>query len=207
MKKLLIFAFTLLCFTSAAMAEIGLGLRLGGGQDDNNFESEIPSLNYSFTETNALVGIEFFWQQGGLLGLNENQILGIRAGIQGRGELEYKEYVNRDTLTNNIYEFPITAYYKYAIPDSQFNVWGGLGASISNVEWKLKDMDSSLSYKNNYTRVFPHIKGGVEWRKGKLFGLGLDLGYNFGGNFKQGDQLKRDISGFEGALAARFYFL
>ena len=55
MKKLLIFAFTLLCFTSAAMAEIGLGLRLGGGQDDNNFESEIPSLNYSFTETNALV--------------------------------------------------------------------------------------------------------------------------------------------------------
>lgn len=207
MKKLLIFAFTLLCFTSAAMAEIGLGLRLGGGQDDNNFKSEIASSDYSFSENNGLVGLEGFWEQGGLYGLGEDQIFGIKVGVQKHGELEYKNYDSyyRETYTNNVYEFPITAYYKYVIPETQLNIWGGIGATISNTEWENKDMDTSDSFTKKNSKVFPHIKGGVEWRACKLFGLGLDLGYNFGGEFKYYD-LKRDISGFEGALAARFYF-
>ncbi len=205
MKKLLIFTFALLCFTAAANAEIGIGLKAGGGQEDNNFVSQIASPSYSFTENSGIGGLEVLWQEGSLYGLNENQILGIKAGFQVRGELEYKEYVGRETLTNNIYEFPLTVYYKYVIPESKFNVWGGIGATISNVKWELKDMDSSASDTQKNTKVYPHIKGGVEWRAGKVFGLGLDLGYNFGSEFNTG-LLKRDIKGFEGTLATRFYF-
>lgn len=205
MKKLVISVFAVLCAVSFAAAEVGIGLRAGGGQDDNNFKSEIDSPSYSFDENNGLVGLEGFWEQGGLYGLGEDQIFGIKVGVQKHGELEYKDYDYRDTTTNNIYEFPITAYYKYILPETKFNLWGGLGATISNTEWENKDMDSNDSLTQKNTKVFPHIKGGVEWRASKLFGLGLDVGYNFGGEFKAGT-LKRDIGGFEGALAVRFYF-
>ena len=60
--------------------------------------------------------------------------------------------------------------------------------------------------EKNKRQIFPHIKAGVEFRPYKNFGLGLDVGYNYAKEFKAWSY-KRDIGGFEGALAARFYFL
>lgn len=205
MKKLVLSVFAMMFIASLASAEIGLGIKGGAGQDDNNWQSEFSSSNYSFDENNGFAGVEVLWQQGGLYGWDNSQIVGVKVGAEKRGELEYKDYDFRDITTNNIYQFTITSFYKYAPDDTQFNFWGGVGATIGRVKWEDKDMDSSYEVTQKNTLVYPHIKGGVEWRPTQLFGLGLDLGYNFGGNFKVGD-IKRDIRGFEGALAARFYF-
>ena len=85
--------------------------------------------------------------------------------------------------------------------------WAGAGATMAKIKWEYKDYGTGDSDTLNNTLVYPHIKAGAEWRPNKTFGLGLDLGYNFGGQFKAAGAFKRDISGFEGFLAARFYFL
>ncbi len=208
MKKLLVFAFALLCFTAAATAEVGIGIKAGGGEDTDNIKSVFISNpnNYSEETNNGIFGLEVLWQQEGLFNLPSGHFLGAKAGVDFHGEIEYEDYSTNDKMDVNIYKFPITLYYKYALPETQFNIWGGAGVTAAKVNWKYTDIGLGMSAESDNTKVYPHIKGGVEWRTGKLFGLGLDLGYNFGTEFNSG-LLKRDISGFEGALAARFYFL
>ena len=121
--------------------------------------------------------------------------------------MEYKDYDVEAKLTNNIYEIPLTAYFKYAPKDIKFNFWGGAGVTVGHVKWEDESLVSSNSETKSNTLVYPHIAAGIEWRPNKIFGLGLDAAYKFGGNYKLLGVLKRDVSGFEGFLAARFYFL
>ena len=208
MKKLAISVFAVLFMASFAAAEVGIGIKAGGGEDTDNIKSVFISNpnNYSEETNNGILGLEVLWQQEGLFNLPAGHFLGAKAGVDFHGQVEYEDYSTNDKMDVNIYKFPVTLYYKYALPETQLNIWGGAGVTAAKINWEYTDMTLGMSAETDNTKVYPHIKCGVEWRSGQLFGLGLDLGYNFGGKFDKG-VMKRDISGFEGALAARFYFL
>ena len=209
MKKLYIIMFAVLSLAGFAAAEVGIGLKAGGGEDDNNLKEAfiVNPNNYSSDENSGVAGVEVLWQQGGLFNLDAQHVIGAKAGFDIHGEAKFKDFTTDQQIKTNIFKIPVTAYYKYAPQEMPFNFWAGAGATMAKIKWEYNDYGTGDSASLSNTLVYPHIKAGAEWRPNKLFGLGLDVGYNFGGEFKAAGAFKRDISGFEGFLAARFYFL
>jgi hypothetical protein len=200
MKRVLLLA-AVLCFCAPAVfAQFGLGVKFGGLQNKDGLIDYVHDNygTYTTEESPVFFGIEGLYEAEGLFDMGQSHAFGVKLGIDFLGE--DKVTLPGIISTSNIFKIPLTVYYKYK--PGKWHLWAGAGITYANTTWEennAKEDDSAL---------IPHIKGGVEYRFTKVFALGLDLGGNFGGEMKvDGNEIyKRDISGLEGALAARFYF-
>ncbi len=204
MRKLFIIMFCVFSLASFAAAEVGIGLKVGMGQDDDNLKATFLSdpNNYSSDESKGIGGVELIWQQQ----VEQESILGVKLGLDIYDKLKYSDLAANDEMNVDGYKIPVTVFYKYAPSEMPLNFWVGPGVTLACSDWEYNYHPTAFSAEKNKRQIFPHIKAGVEFRPYKNFGLGLDVGYNYAKEFKAWSY-KRDIGGFEGALAARFYFL
>ncbi|MDR0734858.1 MAG: outer membrane beta-barrel protein [Elusimicrobiota bacterium] len=197
MKKLFVAVIAVFAFAGLARAEFGIGIKAGAVSAKGNTK-DIYEANLNDTDTieiPALLGFEGFFERAG-------GGLGVRVSAELAGSDRYEGYRGGRLYKDTVYTYkvPLTVYYKYGPLDSKFHFWAGGGATYMLVNYD----DSNLSAN----KVFPHVKGGVECRFSRLFGLGLDVGYNFSAKTKATGAAKvyKDLTGIEGAVAARFYF-
>ncbi|MDR0646462.1 MAG: porin family protein [Elusimicrobiota bacterium] len=195
MKKLMLIAFVVSLLTPAAFAEFGLGVKLGAGQSKSDVEDSAKNLfgnNYTHTPSILLFGVEALYEKAGLFNLGEQHILGAKIGYTAWNSEEAKSGIYK--LEVKYYEIPLTLYYKYA--PSKWHLGGGFGAAFGKTDDKF----------DTISKVYPFIAAGAEYRFSKLFGLGLDLRYNISGKFEKSGIVYKNVSGVQGAVAARFYF-
>ncbi|MDR1124435.1 MAG: outer membrane beta-barrel protein, partial [Elusimicrobiota bacterium] len=162
MKKLFIAAAAVFAFAGLAQAEFGIGIKAGAVSAKGNMKDiyEAYTSNTEKLEVPVLLGFEgFFEKAGGGLGLR------ISAELAGADHYEGYDSGIRYRDTVYTYKAPLTLYYKYGPRDSIFHFWAGGGATYMLVNYDDSDMSAS--------KVFPHVKGGIEFRFTKLFGLGL----------------------------------
>jgi hypothetical protein len=198
MKRLVLLAAILSTLSATCFAGFGLGASIGAGQTKSDVEKVKDSMtSYEYTKSFAIFGLEALYEQSGLFNLEEQHIFGAKIGYNGWNKEELKGYipsVGYGKIEVKYYEIPLTLYYKYA--PSKWNFGGGIGAALGKADDKFETV----------TKVYPFIAAGAEYRFTKLFGLGLDLRYNIAAKFEKDDAVFKDISGVQGALAARFYF-
>lgn len=197
MKKLLVSLLSFFCFASFSVAgDWGAGVKLGVGQNDpKSLNEAFDYLGGELTEGNGIFGLEVLHEWH----LNDDiNKLGVKVGLDVYGENEWKNSYYH-TVTETIYSFPITLYYKQDYGVKNWSWFAGAGISFMKGEVE----EGSDTYKKN--TVFPHITAGAEYRFTDLFALGLDLKYNINAELKKGGY-KSDRSGLSGALTARFYF-
>lgn len=195
MKKLVLLALAIICLGSFSFAAVGLGVKLGVGENDPKTMDEMfdASLNATFSESPGIFGLEAFYEQG------DKNKLGAKIGLDfyGENKLEIRSYGD---VTETTYALPLTIYYKYdpGIKEISFNA----GAGVTFIDSEVDDSGDTLSE----SKLFPHITAGAEYRFSEVFGLGLDIKYNFSAKVEKNDAVLSDRSGLSGALAARFYF-
>ncbi|MBQ7908262.1 MAG: porin family protein [Elusimicrobiaceae bacterium] len=196
MKKLFIMVLSVLFFAPAVFADNwGAGIKLGVGQNDPESLNDIYDyIGGKLTEGNGIFGLEVLheWELN-----NDLDKIGVKLGIDIYGENELKSYPYR--ITETIYAFPLTAYYKQEYGIERWSWFAGAGLTFMKGEIE----DGPETYKDS--QVFPHIVAGAEYRFTKLFALGFEAKYNIGAKLKKGNY-KTDRSGISGALTARFYF-
>ena len=114
------------------------------------------------------------------------------------GENEWKNSYYH-TVTETIYAFPITLYYKQDYGVKNWSWFAGAGITFMKGEME----EGPSTYKDS--QVFPHITAGAEYRFTELFALGLEAKYNINAELKKGFYTT-DRSGISAALTGRFYF-
>ena len=119
------------------------------------------------------------------------------------------------------YVIPINVYYKYGLND-KFKFYGGLGISVVYTNYKIEhksfemyysDYESSSGKKDNsFSKIAPNFVLGAEYAFSSRFSLTLDLNYLAGAkaenkdlNFRDGENLYRDLSGINVNLSAKVY--
>ena len=204
MKKLVLIAVILAAFSATSFAGFGLGVSLGAGQSKSDLKAVKDSMvAYEHKWNLGIFGVEAFYEHAGLFNLEEQHIFGIKVGYNGLGEESLKGLyfdLTYEEAKITYYEIPFMIYYKYA--PSKWHWTAGAGAAFGKSKLEVLGVGS-----DTISKTYPFIAAGVEHRFGKLFGLGLDLRYNLGAKFENEiGFVYRDLSGIQGALAARFYF-
>jgi hypothetical protein len=202
MKRLVLLAAILSVVSAPCFAEFGLGVKLGAGQNDPKdlqaaFDTD-PG-NRKLTKSPAFFSLEGLYE-GNLLGLEGENKLGVKLGVDIYGQNKYENHTYNHKVTETTYALPISVYYKYDPGVKKFAFYGGAGATFISTKIEINNHDESES------KVFPHIIAGTEYRFSKLFALGLDLKYNISAKVEKYNTVMSDRSGFGGALAGRFYF-
>jgi hypothetical protein len=206
MKRLVLLAAILSVVSAPCLAEFGLGVKLGAGQNDpkvlqENFDT-MTGYNRTLTKSPAFFALEFLYETN--LSDNVANKLGVKAGVDfyGQNKLEVSGLGTQEETT---YAFPITVYYKHDGGIKKVSFYGGIGATFINTKFEEKAY-GYYDVSESKSKAFPHISGGLEYRFSKLFALGLDLKYNISAKVEKDGFILSDRSGLNGALAARFYF-
>lgn len=202
MKKILVSLLSVFCFASFAVAgDWGAGVKLGVGENDpKTLNEEFLPYGGELTEGNGIFGLEVFYEWN----LNDDvNKLGWKVGLDVYGENEWKAYPYK--ITETIYAFPITFYYKQDYGVKNWSWFAGAGISFMKGEAE----DGPATYKDS--TVFPHITAGAEYRFSEVFALGLEAKYNINAKLTKyipGTYLlyTTDRSGISAALTGRFYF-
>ena len=202
MKKLLVSLLSVFCFASFAVAgDWGAGVKLGVGENDpKTLNKFFDYYGGKLTEGNGIFGLEVFYEWN----LNDDvNKLGWKVGLDVYGENEWKAYPYK--ITETIYAFPITFYYKQDYGVKNWSWFAGAGISFMKGEVE----DGLATYKDS--TVFPHITAGAEYRFTEVFALGLEAKYNINAKLTkyipEGPLLyTTDRSGISAALTGRFYF-
>ncbi|MDR0291292.1 MAG: outer membrane beta-barrel protein [Elusimicrobium sp.] len=208
MKKIYIALAAVLALSAAASAEVGIGLKGGIFQQDNNLQSTFafPAGSGKISDDNFFGGVEFIFQDY----FAANSMIGFKIGGEYRAPLKMQNTMVGDELKNDAFTFPLTLYYKYAPPCTPFEFWIGGGVTAAYSKWTYNPNSLVSETTDSNVSVFPHLKAGVELRMTDHIGIGIDGGYNFSAKLKEdfvntfGAQ--RDLTGFEGNIALRFYF-
>ena len=196
MKKLLVSLLSIFYFASFAVAgDWGVGVKLGIGENDPKSLNEVfDYYGGKLTEGNGIFGLEVFYEWN----LNDDvNKLGWKVGLDVYGENEWKAYPYK--ITETIYAFPLTVYYKQDYGVERWSWFAGAGITLMKGEAE----DGPATYKDS--QVFPHITAGAEYRFTELFALGLEAKYNINAELKKGFYTT-DRSGISAALTGRFYF-
>lgn len=198
MKKLLVSLLSVFCFASFAVAgDWGAGVKLGVGENDpKSLNEAFHSAGGELTEGNGIFGLEVLYEWN----LNDDvNKLGLKVGLDVYGENEWKNSYYGFKVTETIYAFPITLYYKQDYGVKNWSWFAGAGISFMKGEVE----DGPDTYKES--TVFPHITAGAEYRFTEVFALGLEAKYNINAELKKGFYTT-DRSGISAALTGRFYF-
>ena len=197
MKKLFIMVLSVLFFAPVVFADNwGAGIKLGVGQNDPESLNDIyDNVGGKLTEGNGIFGLEVLheWELN-----NDLDKIGVKLGIDIYGENEGKNPYYH-TITETIYAFPLTVYYKQDYGVERWSWFAGAGLTFMKGEVE----EGLETYKDS--QVFPHIIAGAEYRFTKLFALGFEAKYNIGAELEKGSY-KTDRSGLSASLTARFYF-
>lgn len=200
MKKWLVAVFAVLFFAPISFADNwGFGVKLGVAETDpKTLNDALDAYGGKLTEGEGLFGLEVLHEWN----LNDDiNKLGLKLGLDVYGENEWKDYP--DKVTETIYAFPLTVYYKQDYGVQNWSWFAGVGFTFMRGE-----MDNGEeTYNKNI--VFPHITAGAEYRFTEVFALGIDAKYNIDAEMEKridGDEYKTDRSGISGAITARFYF-
>lgn len=197
MKKLILAVLAVMCVSSFSFAgNWGLGLKLGAGQNDPKTLNDIlDSFGGELDENYGFFAIEgqYEWD------IQETNKLGLRFGIDGYGDNEYKSGSNK--ATEATYAVPLTVYYKWdkGVKAFSYYVGGGLTYIYTEVEVTWAD-------KDHKSKFFPHVVAGGEYRFSQLFALGIEAKYNINAKVEKDGDVFSDRTGIGGALTARFYF-
>ncbi|ACC98440.1 hypothetical protein Emin_0885 [Elusimicrobium minutum Pei191] len=203
MKKIVLAIAVVCLMCTAASAEMLLGVKAGVASKKDNFE-DFPVNDYSY-KTSAIAGggeIGYVFSPEQFSFLNDKGSLGIKAGLQTRGKTKIDE-AGWGTTRANALTVPVTVFYKYSPNETGLHYWGGAG-----VNWLSVKFEEGADFTKTETKISPMLSAGVEWRMNNWFALGVDLNYNISGkvNVSGGDGYL-DLTGIEGFLGARFYFL
>ena len=176
----------------------GIGLKLGGGQNDPKAMKDANGPGTELDENGAYFGLEALYEWD----LDDTSKFGAKVGLDMYGENELKTPIGK--VAEDTYAFPFTAYYKQDYGVENWAWFAGAGLTIMRTEldytgWGGND-DASK------TKVFPHIVAGGEYRFSELFALGLEARWNFSAKVKKNGAVFSDRSGFGAALTGRFYF-
>ncbi|MDR0953649.1 MAG: outer membrane beta-barrel protein [Elusimicrobiota bacterium] len=215
MKKMILALFAIGFLGLSAHAEFFAGAKLGFGEYKSDMQSMYDGISATNKEIDKSSKALFGLEAGYMWALTDVDQLGFKIGFEGRGEEEveatnYGPYEHRDA-TVNYFGMPISVQYKRLLG----NKWALLANAGFTYGWANVEDEFSgvMSRKETKTegKLFPFLSVGAEYRFTKLFALGADLKYNFGGKIKVDggyfDDVKlADVSGLEFALAARFYF-
>ncbi|MDR3237415.1 MAG: porin family protein [Spirochaetia bacterium] len=196
-KPFFVLLFLLLAASAFAETNLGAGLNFGYGSSKSDLEKYADATypTYKYEDTGSgIFTIEAILESNSIINLPEQHRLGARLGFESRG-VEKAEYPT-GKIELNYWEVPITLYYKYMTSDS-WGLFGGLGLAYGK----------AYSTEKSVTKFHPFITGGVEYRFTNWFGLGFDLKYNAGAEYKKDGFVYRDVNGMEGALTVRFYLM
>ena len=196
MKKWLVAVFAVLFFAPISFADNwGFGVKLGVAETDpKTLNDALDAYGGKLTEGEGLFGLEVLHEWN----LNDDiNKLGLKLGLDVYGENEWKDYP--DKVTETIYAFPLTVYYKQDYGVKNRSWFAGAGITLMKGEAE----DGPATYKDS--QVFPHITAGAEYRFTELFALGLEAKYNINAELKKGFYTT-DRSGISGSLTGRFYF-
>lgn len=196
MKKWLLALCGVLFFAPVAFADNwGFGVKLGVAETDpKTLNDALDAYGGKLTEGEGLFGLEVLHEWN----LNDDiNKLGLKLGLDVYGENEWKNYPYK--VTETIYAFPLTVYYKQDYGVERWSWFAGAGITLMKGEVE----DGPDTYKDS--QVFPHITAGAEYRFTELFALGLEAKYNINAELKKGFYTT-DRSGISGAITARFYF-
>ena len=194
----------------AALAEgWGIGVKLGAGQNDPKGMKDLYDKAFDLGATSKELD-----KNAGYFSLevlhewalnDEANKIGVKVGwdMYGENELKLKALGVSDTIKEETYSFPFTAYYKRDNGIKKVSWFAGAGFTI--LRTKL-DSDGIYDDDDTKTKVFPHITAGAEYRFTKVFALGLEARYNFAAKVKKDGAVLSDRSGFGAALTGRFYF-
>ena len=176
----------------------GVGLKLGGGQNDPKTMKDLNVAGTELDENAAFFGLEALYEWD----LDETNKIGAKVGLDTYGENEFKTPIGK--VVEDTYTFPFTAYYKQDYGVENWSWFAGAGLTIVRTEldysgWAGRDDDSK-------SKIFPHIVAGGEYRFTELFALGLEARWNIGAKVKKDGVVYSDRSGFGAALTGRFYF-
>ena len=194
MKKVVLAVLAVMCFASISFAGGGLGLKLGGAQNDpKTLEELFDYYGGELTKGYGVFALEGFYEWA-----REKGKIGLRFGFDFYGDNELK--VGYGKITETTYAIPLTLYYKW---DKGIKAWSGyLGGGLTYINTEIEvgaDEDSE-------SKFFPHIVGGLEYRFTKVFALGFEGKYNIAAKVKKDGDVYSDRSGISGALVGRFYF-
>ena len=226
LKKLFLalsFIAVVVCY---AKADFGVSVEGGGVlTGSNNLDKiEIPKPNggsFSLTrdESTGSPGgwlIALFYDVPDAFGLGEKHSVGAKLGYSAYENTSiYTDLYAGSPLTlallydvkSEIYSIPFTIYYKYDL-SGKWKVWAGTGLSFITNKWIINTVN--LSRTNSETKVVPHLATGIEWQFSQLFGLELNLGYQFDAKFKSGlyfdgKEIYNDVSGLLLNLAFKIH--
>lgn len=198
MKKVIIAVLSVLMFAPIAFADNwGLGVKLGGGQNDPKVLKDANGPGTDLDKNGAYFGLEALYEWN----LDETNKVGAKIGWDVYGDNELK--ATGVKVTEETYSFPLTAYYKKDNGVQAFSWFGGAGVTMIRTNVKQEVIGTDKTHKN---KIFPHIVVGGEYRFTELFALGLEARYNFGAKVKKDGVELSNRSGFGAALTGRFYF-
>ena len=205
MKKMLLAVLAVAALATASFAgDFGLGLKIGGGQNDpKDLKEAFDYFGGELTKSPAMASLEglYEWNIGGeeLDEIGSANKMGVRLGLDVYGQNKYERLATK--VTENTVAIPVSLYYKRdgGIKSASFYIGGGVTALYTF-------MDITTADDLDNTKIFPHVMAGVEYRFSKLFALGLDFKYNINAKNEKDGVIISDRSGLQGALVARFYF-
>lgn len=202
MKKWLLALCGVLFFAPVAFADNwGFGVKLGVAETDpKTLNDVLDASGGELTEGDAFFGLEALHEWNLNSDINK---LGLKIGLDIYGETEFKAPWFIGKITENVYSFPLTVYYKQDYGVQNWSWFAGVGFTFMRGEMD----DGEETYNKNI--VFPHITAGAEYRFTEVFALGIDAKYNIDAEMEKridGVEYKTDRSGLSGAITARFYF-
>jgi len=194
MKKLTLAVLAVFVTSAAFAGNWGLGLKLGGGQNDpKTLQDLLDTYGGELDKVYGFFSIEGQYEAE----MTETGRLGVRLGLDAYGDNEFK--YGSTKVSESTYGIPLTLYYRWDNGIKGWSYYAGAGATYIRTEWE----EGSL--ENHKSKIFPHVVGGVEYRFTQLFALGVEAKYNISAKIEK-DGYKTDRSGISGALVGRFYF-
>lgn len=196
MKKIVLAVLAVMCVASLSFAgNWGLGIKLGAGQNDpKTLQDTYDAFGGELTKNYGIFGIEGQYEWA----MQEANKLGLRFGVEGYGDNEYKNGATE--VTESTYAVPLTVYYRWDKGVKAFSYYAGAGLTYINTEVEYKGLG-----KGHKSKFFPHIVAGAEYRFSQLFALGIEAKYNIAAEVEK-NGYKTDRSGISGVLVGRFYF-
>lgn len=203
MKKIGFVLAGILFFATAAWSDnIGLGMKLGAGENDPTGLHRLQdqaTAQTAMDEKDSLSGLEIFYEWA----LNEKDKLGLKVGYDTYGNNVLKVAWVGD-VTEETYAFPITLFYKRDWGLDDLSLFGGAGVTL--LRSKLDGSGQYDGISTSKTKAFAHLVAGAEWRFTGNFGLGVELRYNIAAKVHKSGYILSDRSGLGAALTGRFYF-